>query len=59
MDLIIIILSIALLGCLVWAITTYIPMAPVFKTIIYILAAVALILFLIRQFSGQVPNVLH
>ncbi len=58
MDLVILILGIALIGVLVWAITTYIPMEPVFRTIIYIVAAVALVLFLVRQFSGSVPNVL-
>lgn len=59
MDLIILILGIALLGLLAWAITTYIPMEPIFKTIIYIVIAVALILFLVRQFAGTVPNILH
>lgn len=59
MDLIILILGIALLGLLAWAITTYIPMDPIFKTIIYIVIAVALILFLVRQFAGSVPNVMH
>lgn len=57
--LIILILGIALLGLLAWAITTYIPMDPIFKTVIYIVIAVALILFLVRQFAGSVPNVLH
>lgn len=59
MDLVILVLGIALLGLLVWAITTYIPMEPIFKTIIYIVVAIALILFVIRQFSGSVPNVLR
>lgn len=59
MDLIILILGIALLGLLAWAITTYIPMDPIFKTIIYIVIAIALILFVIRRFSGSVPNVLN
>lgn len=59
MDLIILVLGLAILGLLVWAITTYIPMEPIFKTIIYIVVAIALILFLVRQFSGTVPNVLR
>jgi hypothetical protein len=59
MDLIILVLGIALVGFIVWGITTYIPMPPIFKTIIYILCAVVLLLFVIRQFSGSVPNVLR
>lgn len=59
MDLIILVLGIAVLGLLVWAITTYIPMDPIFRTIIYIVVAVALVLFVVRQFSSSVPNVLR
>ena len=59
MDLIILILGIALIGLLVWAITTYIPMPPIFVTVIYIVVAIACVLFLVRQFAGTVPNVLH
>lgn len=58
MDLIILVLGIALLGFLVWAITTYVPMEPIFKTIIYLVCAIVLILFVIRQFAGSVPNVI-
>jgi hypothetical protein len=59
MDLVILILGIALIGALVWYITTYIPMPPVFKNIIYIVTAIVLILYLIRQFGSSVPNVLR
>jgi hypothetical protein len=59
MDLVILVGGIALAGFLVWLITTYIPMDQIFKTIIYIVVAVALFFFLIRQFAGSVPNVLH
>ena len=58
MDLIILILGIAILGLLAWVITTYIPMDPIFKTIIYLVIAIALIVYVIRRFSGSVPNVL-
>ena len=58
MDLIILVLGIALLGLLVYVITTYIPMDPIFKTIIYIVCAVVLVLFVVRQFAGVVPNVI-
>jgi hypothetical protein len=59
MDLIILVLILALIGCAVWALTTYIPMDPMFRTMIYVIVAVALILFLIRRFSGSVPNVMN
>jgi len=59
MDLIYLVLGIALIGLLVWAITTYVPMEPVFRTIIYIVAAVALTLWLVRHFAHSVPNVLN
>jgi hypothetical protein len=58
MDLLMLILVVALVGFLVWVITTYIPMPPIFKTAIMIIVVVALILFLIKRFGGGLPNVL-
>jgi hypothetical protein len=49
----------ALAGFLVWVITTKIPMDPIFRTIIYVVIAIALILFVARQFRGSIPNVLN
>ena len=48
---IMLILTIALLGFLVYLITTYIPMAAPFKTIIYVIVAVILILYVMRVFG--------
>ena len=59
MDLIILVLGIAFIGLLVWAITTFVPMEPVFKTIIYVVIAIALILFIVRRFGSSVPNVMN
>jgi len=59
MDLIYLVLGIALVGFIVWLITTYVKMDPVFKTIIYVLVTIVLILFVARQFVGNVPNVLR
>ena len=42
------ILTLALVGFLVYAITTYIPMPAIFKTGIYVIVAVFLILYLMR-----------
>lgn len=45
------ILSIALLGLVVYLVTTYIPMPPIFKTVIYVLVAVILIIYIMRVFG--------
>lgn len=58
MDLIILVLLLAIIGCAVWAITTYIPMPPVFKTVITVVVVVAVILFLLRRLGASIPNVL-
>lgn len=58
MDLITLVLVLAIVGCLVWAITTYIPMPPIFKTAITVIAVIVVILYLVRTLAGNVPNVL-
>lgn len=58
MDLIILVLQLAGIGVAVWAIITLIPMPQSFKTAIYIVAAIAVLSFLIRRFSGAIPNIL-
>lgn len=45
------ILFIALLGLIVYLITTFIPMAQPFKTVIYVICAICLILFLMSAFG--------
>jgi len=50
-----VILILALVGVIVWAITTYLPMPPIFKTIIYVIVAVAVILYLIQVVGGMAP----
>jgi peptidoglycan/LPS O-acetylase OafA/YrhL len=54
MGLVELILILALIGCLVYFITTYIPMAPPFKAVITIVAAVVCILVLVRAFGLDV-----
>jgi hypothetical protein len=58
MDLVMLVLVVALIGFLVWAILAYIPMPPMFKTAIQIIVVIALILYLIKRFAGGLPNVL-
>ena len=57
MDLIMLVLVIALVGFIVWAITTHIPMPPVWATALQIIALVALLLFLLTRFVA-LPNLL-
>ena len=51
MGLIELIIVIALVGFVIYLITTYIPMPPVFKTVIYVIAAIVL-LFLVMRALG-------
>jgi len=57
MDLIMLVLVVAVVGFLVWLITTRIPMDPMFKIAIQIIALIVIILFLLRRFGG-LPNVM-
>jgi predicted membrane channel-forming protein YqfA (hemolysin III family) len=45
------ILTLALIGFVVYLITTYIPMPAPFKTVIYVIVAVVLILYLMSVFG--------
>lgn len=59
MDLVILVLVIAVIGFLVYLITTQIPMDPIFIWAIRILCLVVLVVYLIRHLGASVPNVLH
>jgi hypothetical protein len=45
-----VLLVLAVIGLIVYLITTYIPMPPPFKIVIYAVAAIALILWLLKSF---------
>ena len=45
------VVTIAVVGLIVWAIVTYIPMAPAFKRAIIIIAIVCLAIFVLRSFG--------
>ncbi len=45
------ILTLALLGCVVWLIVTFIPMPAPFRQIIVVIAALMAILYLMRVFG--------
>jgi len=50
------ILSLALIGFIVYLITTYIPMPAIFKTGIYVIVAIVVIVWLMQVLGvGDVP----
>ena len=58
MDLILLIAVLALVGFIVWAITTYVPMPPLWARSLQVLALVVLILYVLTRVI-QLPNVLR
>ena len=58
MDLVILVLGLAILGFLVYLITEKIPMDNTFKVGIRVIVAIAVILYLLRRFGANIPNVL-
>jgi hypothetical protein len=59
MDLVLLVLVLAIIGFLVWLITTKIPMDPIVKMAIQILVIVVMILFVLRQLGVAIPNVMR
>ena len=57
MDLVMLVLVLALVGFLVWILTTKVPMPPAWATAIQVLALVVLVLWLLQHFV-RLPNVL-
>jgi hypothetical protein len=49
------ILTLALVGFLVWLITTYIPMPEAFKKAIIVIVIILLVLYIIRLFGFDIP----
>lgn len=45
------IITIAVVGLLVWAIVTYVPMPPAFKTAIIIVAVLCLVIYILSAFG--------
>lgn len=57
MDLIFLVLAIALIGFVVWIITTKVPMPPSWATAIQVLALVVILLYVLTRLVN-LPNVL-
>jgi len=58
MDLLLLVIVIAVVGFIIWAITTYIPMPPHWATAIHVLSLIALLLYILTRFIA-IPNVLR
>ena len=58
MDLLVLVLALCLIGCLVWLMTTKIPMPPSWATAIQLLALAAVVIYLIARFAPTLPNLL-
>lgn len=54
-SLVVTVLLLALVGFLIWIITTYIPMPDLMKNVIIVVVAVVVVLYLIRMLSGAAP----
>jgi hypothetical protein len=48
-------LTVAIVGFLVYLIVTYIPMPDIFKTVIIAIAVIVLILYVLRIFGLDIP----
>jgi hypothetical protein len=59
MDLVVLVLFTALIGFLVYIITTKIPMPPGWAMTIQIVSLIILLLYLLRAFVGHLPNVIR
>lgn len=51
MDLISLLITFAVLGLIVWLVTTYIPMSPPIRTVLVVLVVIALCVFLLKAFG--------
>ena len=57
MDLVMLVLVLAVIGFLVWLITTKIPMDPMFRIAIQVIVLIVVVLWLLRRLGG-LPNVM-
>lgn len=52
MELLYVVIGVALIGFLVWAIVTYVPMPPLFRNAIVVIAVIAVVLWVASMFLG-------
>lgn len=59
MDLILLVLTLAIIGFFMWLITTYVPMPPPFKTAIHVLVIVILVVYVLGRLGFALPHLLR
>lgn len=59
MDLILLVLVLAVVGFVLWLITTKIPMDPIVKLVIQIVVVVVMVIWLLRHLGIVIPNVMR
>lgn len=57
MDLISLVVLIVVIGVLLWAVNTWVPMDAKVKQILNIVVVIALVLFILSLFSGYFPSI--
>lgn len=57
MDLLSLIIVIVVIGVLLWAVNTYLPMDQKIKNILNVVVVVALVLFILSLFVGYFPRI--
>ena len=57
MDLLSLIIVIVVIGVLLWAVNTYLPMDQKIKNILNVVVVVALVLFILSLFVGYFPKI--
>jgi low temperature requirement protein LtrA len=56
MDLITLVVTLVIVGVVLWAINTLIPMDPKIKTILNVVVIIVVLLWLLSLFTGYFPN---
>ena len=57
MDLLSLIIVLAVVGVLLWAVNAFIPMEPRIKQILNIVVIIAVVIWLLSLFSGYFPRI--
>ena len=57
MDLLSLIVVLIVVGVLLWAVNSFIPMDPKIKNILNVVVVIAVVLFVLSLFSGYMPRI--
>lgn len=57
MDLITLVIVLIIVGVILWAVNTLIPMDPKIKTILNAVVIIVVLLWLLSLFVGSIPNI--